>query len=75
MQTHYQTPMSPSRLLCFQGLWRSITNREAMNEERPLPYYGVSVRPSLFELNPGSLTSLIDRTLGESLNVWTACRV
>lgn len=44
-------PVARARTVELRGLWRSVRNREALSE-RPLAYKGVSMRPSIWELNP-----------------------
>ena len=45
-------PVGRARTIEIRGMWRSVTNREALRDA-PLPYRGVHVRPSVWELNPG----------------------
>ena len=43
--------LSRARTIEIRGLWRSVTNGEILRDAN-LPYQGVSLRPSSWELNP-----------------------
>ena len=46
-------PVASSKTIEIRGMWRSVTNSEALRIGQALPYKGVSLRPSTWELNPG----------------------
>ena len=46
-------PVASSKTIEIRGMWRSVTNHEALRTGVALPYRGVSLRPSTWELNPG----------------------
>jgi hypothetical protein len=46
-------PVLSSKTIEIRGMWRSVTNAEALRIGHALPYQGVSLRPSTWELNPG----------------------
>lgn len=45
-------PVGRARTIEIRGMWRSVTNSEALRDAN-LPYQGVALRPSAWELNPG----------------------
>ena len=46
-------PVMSSRTIEIRGMWRSVTNREALRDSSTLPYQRMGLKPSVWELNPG----------------------